>query len=203
MAFPEGVVALTGTSGSGKSSVAKLFKSFGATIIDADKLAKEALLPGTEGEKRVIQTFGSAVVNSEDGSIDRRALGNLVFSDPAKKKILEDIVHPLVAAGVIREYEQAKAAGARRIIYDCPLFFEKDFDQLPYLASILVVAPEEEIISRLMTRDNRTREEIVKRLRNQLPVAEKMRRATFVLNNDGSVKDLGSKALNIYETLPL
>lgn len=189
------VIALTGGIGSGKSLVANYFFSLGAEVIDADQLARQAIERGSEGFDEVLTAFGDGILR--DGDIDRRALGELIFSDPDKRKLLEGIIHPRV---------QQALADARKslvddqiLIYEIPLLVETNaaskFDLV-----ITVEAPLDTRIDRLKKR-GLLQSEIEKRIANQVTPEARMAVANIVIENNGSEEELLRKVETIWEEL--
>jgi dephospho-CoA kinase len=189
------VIALTGGIGSGKSLVANYFFTLGAQVIDADRLARAAIERGSAGFDEVVVAFGDGIL--KDGDIDRRKLGEIIFGDAEKRKILENIIHPKV---------QATLAEARKVladdeilIYEIPLLVETNaaakFDQV-----ITVEAPLDERIERLKARGLYPTE-IEKRIANQASPDERRAIANIVIENDGSQEELLRKVEAIWEEL--
>ena len=189
------VIGLTGGIGSGKSLVANYFFSLGAEVIDADQLARQAIERGSAGFDQVVSTFGDSIL--KDGDIDRRALGEIVFADPEKRKLLESIVHPIVQQGLANA---RKALTEDQIlIYEIPLLVETNamskFDSI-----ITVEAPMEQRVERLKNR-GLLNSEIEKRIANQVSADERRAVANIVIENDGSEEDLLRKVEAIWEEL--
>lgn len=189
------VIALTGGIGAGKSLVANYFFSLGAEVIDADQLARQAIERGSDGFDQVISVFGDEIL--QDGDINRRALGEIVFSDPDKRKKLESIIHPIV---------QQALADARKeltenqiLIYEIPLLVETNaadkFDLV-----ITVEAPMQSRIERLRNRGLHI-SEIEKRIANQVSPEERRAVANIVIENDGNEEALLRKVEAIWEEL--
>jgi len=181
-------IGLTGSIGSGKSTVSELLKKRGVPVVDADQLAREVVHPGTPGEAEVLKTFGTEVVGS-DGHLDRKKMAALVFSEPLKLKQLESIIHPLVQQENRRLRNELTKSGHKMAFYDVPLLFEKkleaQFDEL-----VVVYADLEVCIQRVMSRNKWTRAEVEARIRNQLAVEEKIKKAHWTLNNNGTRDEL-------------
>ncbi len=192
-------VGLTGNIASGKSTVARLLVAQGATLIDADVLARKAVEPGTSALAAIRERFGDGVL-STDGTLDRAALRRIVFHDPAARDALNRIVHP--AVGLLRDVElaAARARGDRVIISDIPLLFEAGLEG-SVDAVIFVDAPEEVRLRRLM--DDRALPEADARamMSAQWPAAEKRARSTFVIENDGSVEQLTRQVSDLWGEL--
>ena len=178
------VVGLTGGIATGKSTVAQMFKRCGAIIIDADQLARDVVRPGKPAWREIVKVFGEGVLNS-NRSINRHALGEIVFHNRRKLRRLEHIIHPRVA----REQQRLARRIAERspnavIVYEVPLLFEsgahKRVDTI-----VVVTADRETQIARLKQRNGLTRTEALRRINNQMPLARKVRRADVVLNGTG------------------
>ena len=141
-------VALTGNIAAGKSSVAELFRRWGATVLDADAIVREVQRPGTPVMRRIAERFGDAVVRP-DGSLDRPALRRIVMADPDAREALERIVHPAVYARRAELAAEAEARGDRVVVSDIPLLFESG-DPEAFDAVVLVDAPEPVRLRRLL-----------------------------------------------------
>jgi dephospho-CoA kinase len=185
------VFGITGGIGTGKSRVAALLRERGVPVVDADELAREVVAPGSEGLRQIVAAFGPQVLAS-DGSLDRKRLGGLVFSDETARKRLNAITHPQV-----RELSQARFAeldrrGVSLAGYDVPLLFEVGLDRV--LRPIVVVAASEaNQLARIMARDGSTEADARARIAAQLPIADKRARADYVLENDGSLAELATQ----------
>ncbi len=181
------LVGLTGGIGAGKSTVGRMLAARGAVVVDADELARQAVEPGTPGHARVVERFGERVL-APDGSIDRRALAGIVFADRAARRDLEAIVHPEVARMFAEEAARHRGTD-RVVVYVAPLLVETGhadaFDVL-----VVVSAPEEQQVERLVRDRGMTPEEVRARIAAQLPGAEKVRRADVVVDNAGSLEEL-------------
>jgi dephospho-CoA kinase len=192
-------IGLTGNIGSGKSSVASCWRTLGAHVVDADELAREAVAPGSDGLRRVVDRFGAAVL-SPDGSLDRAALRSLVFADSPARRDLESIVHPEVAR--LREAAEARHAdaGGRIIVHEIPLLFEADLAH-GFDAIVVVDAPEEERLHRIV--QTRGLEPGVARgmIEAQQPAATKRAQATWVIDNSGSLADLRARAAEVWHAI--
>src|SRR5688572_28340528 len=180
------LAALTGGIATGKSYCIQRFASLGAEVIDADRLAREAVEPGTRGLAAVADRFGSDMVRA-DGSLDRQALGRIVFTDARARADLEAIVHPEVYRR-IREWSVNLPVSTRLAVADIPLLFETghehDFDTV-----IVCACSPEEQVRRVMARDGLTEREARARVSAQWPIEEKVNRAHHVIRTDGSFGD--------------
>ena len=182
------LVGLTGGIGSGKSLVAELLAAHGATIIDADVLAREAVAPGTPGLAAVRERFGAGVLRP-DGSLDRAALGRIVFGDPIARRDLEAIIHPAVRA---RAAALAAAAPEGAVVVQViPLLVETG--QQGHFDQVVVVDVEPEVqLSRIVRRDGLSEAEARARLRAQASREARLAAAHVVLRNNGNRDDLAA-----------
>ena len=180
-------IGLTGSLGTGKSTVANILRELGCIVLDADRMAKDVTAAGTSGLKSVIQRFGNDFLKP-NGELNREKLSQEVFANPKALADLEQIIHPLVKAEAAHQRKQAKTKGLEIVFYDVPLLFEKnisDFDD------VVVVACSEEIQKqRIQARNQWSEIEMINRLRNQLPLAFKVKKADYVIENNGSLQDL-------------
>ncbi|HEY8449992.1 MAG TPA: dephospho-CoA kinase [Bacillota bacterium] len=179
------VIGLTGGIGTGKSRVARLLGELGAEVLSADQIAREVVEPGRPAYAAVVARFGPEVV-ARDGTIDRRALAERVFSDEQSRKDLEAIVHPAVRAETAARLAalRARPDPPAVVVVEVPLLFEagreRDFDEV-----WVVRADEATAVRRAASRDGVDEEHIRARLRAQWPLEEKVRRADVVIDNDG------------------
>lgn len=189
------VIGLTGGIGSGKSAVARLFAERGIPVIDADELAREATRPGTPAVAEIAAAWPGVV--GPDGVLDRARLAATVFRDAAARARLEGIVHPRIVALAQSHIEDAARAGHRLLLYEAALLVEtgrhRDFDGL-----IVVDAPDDVRVARVMARDGVREEDVRARMAAQLPMEEKRRVATHVLVNDA---DLGTLRARVDDLL--
>jgi dephospho-CoA kinase len=175
------LVGLTGGVATGKSTVANMFKQCGAPVIDADLLARQVVEPGKPAWRAIVKLFGKTVLNP-DRSLDRQALGTIVFRNPKKRRQLERIIHPRVA----REQQRLVRRIAKRnprtaVIYEVPLLFEASVDKR--VDKIIVVSADRETqIARLKKRSGLSRAEALRRINSQMPLAKKIQHADHVLN---------------------
>jgi dephospho-CoA kinase len=192
-------VALTGNIASGKSTVAHLLREKGATIIDADVLARRAVEPGTRGFEAVVERFGSSVVGP-DGALDRARLRQRVFSDPVARDALNAIVHPIVAHLREDELQAARRRGDAIVISDIPLLFEVGLEHA-FEAVILVDAAEATRLERLMRTRGLPEPEARAMIAAQMPSSQKRPHATWVIDNDGSRDQLAGQVDALWASL--
>lgn len=184
-------VGLTGGIGTGKSTVAEMFRSRGVPVVDADQLARLALSPGHQPYDEVHAWLGDSIMNPP-GIIDRVKLGQLVFSDADARERLEKIVHPYIQSRVKTLREEFAEDGHDLALYDIPLLFEKDLEaQFDHV--LLVYAPRSVQVERLRKREGWSEEHILSRLNSQLDIEEKKRRASSVISNVGGLVELEAK----------
>jgi dephospho-CoA kinase len=189
-------VGLTGGIGAGKSTVADVLRDLGAVVIDADALARDALAHKGEGVARVLALFPEAT--SADGTVDRAALAARVFADPDARAALNAIVHPIVRERAARLEREAPAAAI--VVHEVPLLFETAFDRTCD-ATVLVAAPVEQRIARVAARSGLERDEILRRMAAQIDPAEARRRATYTIENDGTLERLRARCADIWRVL--
>jgi len=190
--------ALTGGIATGKSYCLARLADLGAAIVDADRLARDAVAPGTSGLARVVERFGEAVVRP-DGSLDRPALGCIVFTDRTARADLEAIIHPEVYRQ-ISEWFANLPSSTRVGIADIPLLFETghqhDFERV-----IVCACEPAEQLRRVMKRDHLTENAARARLDAQWPIADKVARADYVIRTDGRQEDTDRAVGDVYELL--
>ncbi len=193
-------VGLTGGIATGKSTVARIFSQAGARVIDADRIAREAVRRGRPAWQEIVDHFGDKVL-LPDGEIDRAVLGSIIFNDPEQQAVLNRIVHPQVFAAIEAQRARiAETAPDAVVILDIPLLFEAGNRR--DLAEIIVVyAPEPVQLARLMKRDGLPRRDALARIRSQMPIEEKKKRATRVIDNSGDLAATRRQALAVYRDL--
>lgn len=196
------LVGLTGGVATGKSTVAKMFKQYGAVVIDADELAHDAVKPDKPAWRQIVKAFGKAILNP-DQTLNRRELGVLVFGNRAKLRQLERIIHPRVA----REQQRLVRRIAKRnphtvVIYEVPLLFEAGVDKRVD-TTIVVTADRDTQIARLKKRNGFSRTEAIRRIHSQMPLAKKIQRADHVLNGTFPRPSLRKQVGQLFKNLRL
>ncbi|MFF9784575.1 dephospho-CoA kinase [Streptomyces nigrescens] len=190
-------VGLTGGIGAGKSEVSRLLASYGAVIVDADKIAREVVEPGTPGLAAVVEEFGDDVL-APDGTLDRPKLGGIVFSDPEKLKALNAIVHPLVGA---RSAELEASAGPDAVVvHDVPLLTENGLAPLYDLVVVVDAAPQTQL-DRLVRLRGMAEDEAKSRMAAQAPREQRLAVADLVIDNDGPLEALEPQVRAVWERL--
>lgn len=193
------LVGLTGGIATGKSTFARAVRALGVPVVDADALARAVVAPGTPGLAAIAQAFGPAVLGP-DGALDRKALGALVFGDGGARRRLEAITHPAIRQAMQAETARLAEAGHELAFYDTPLLYEVGLEGAVALV-VVVFAPPEAQLSRLMARDGLDRPAAQARLAAQLPVAEKAARADVVVDNSDDGAPLEAKAARLVADL--
>lgn len=192
-------VALTGNVASGKSTVASLFRRWGAVVIDADQLVREVQSPGNPVLGAIVRRFGSGVLRP-DGTLDRGQLRAMVLASPDALKDLNAIVHPAVNRRRTALVAQAREAGAQVVVTDIPLLFEvADPDSFDVV--VLVDAPEELRRQRLFERSGLPRHESDRLMAAQLPATMKRPRADFIIDNDNDLAALEARTAEVWASL--
>jgi dephospho-CoA kinase len=194
------LVGLTGGIGTGKSTVSRFFCDLGCLIIDADLLAREVVEPGEPAYDKIVAEFGKGVLQ-EDGLIDRKKLGAVVFGDAEKRRRLESFTHPEIVArraGILAALEAEGFEGI--VIIDAALLIEtggaKNMDRL------VVVAADEVIeVRRLMLRDEISEDEALRKIQSQMPLSEKIKQAHYVIDNSGSREETERRVKEVHEQL--
>ncbi len=185
------VIGCTGGIGTGKSTVAEMLAALGAAVIDADVEARRALQPGTSTHAAVLDAFGQDLADA-NGEIDRARLARRVFTDPVARAELEAIVHPVVEEAIHAGIASAKSQGAI-VVVDLPLLVETDGRARYGLDGVLVVdAPEEVVLERLLTKRAMREEEARARIAAQAPRPARLRAADYVIVNVGSLEELAA-----------
>jgi dephospho-CoA kinase len=178
------LIGLTGGVGSGKSTVAAMFRELGAAIVDADEASHAVYERGTPGFREVVETFGNEYVR-EDGQIDRAKLGDLVFKNPEARKKLNAIVHPRVREWMAERTAEAVEGGAEVVIQDVPLLFENGLQGL-FSSTVLVYADAATQLSRLTGERGVSAERARSMLASQMPIDNKRSLADYVIDNGGT-----------------
>jgi dephospho-CoA kinase len=192
-------VALTGGIGTGKSVVLAWFADLGAPIISADDVAHDVIGAGTPGAAAVRARFGAEVMRA-DGGVDRLRLAAIVFRDRDARRDLEAIVHPAVRAAISAWSEARARDGAAISVAEIPLLFEngreKDFDRV-----VVTACEEEEQVRRVAARSGLAADDVRRRIAAQMPLAEKARRAHYVIRTDGSIDGARQRAVEVWQQL--
>ena len=193
------VIGLTGGIASGKSTVAALLHARGAMIVDADQIAREIVQPGQDAWREIVDSFGTGILHP-DKSLDRDKLRKIIFASEQARKQLQSIMHPRIRSLAQERIAQLAAQGAEIVIYEAPLLFENGVHE--WLRPVIVVACDIETQrSRLATRDRLSAEEIQRHLDAQMPLAEKLQLADYVIDNSGDLEELKNKVETLWDEI--
>lgn len=193
------IVGITGSIGSGKTALASLLRQKTAAVLDADLIAHEVLGNRSAVAQKIVDEFGSSILRS-DGEIDRKKLAEMVFSDPEKLDALDRIVHPHVIERINRRLAEIEKEGSYPIaIVDAPLIIEAGMREMHDLI-VVVVANDELRLARAASL-GLTPEDVRMRDRNQMPQAEKIKYADYIIENNGSLQELEQKAADLWQFL--
>jgi len=186
-------IALTGGIATGKSTAAMHFADEGFTIIDADRIAHQMLdVSATD----IVRLFGNKIL--QNGRVDRKVLGSLVFTDPAKRKALESFLHPLIYRE-ITQLSQKEEMKNRPYLIDIPLFFETARYNIDKV--VVVYARQEQQIERAMKRDSSSRDEVLRRIEAQMNIEEKRKRASYLIDNTADEAQLYAQSLSVINAI--
>jgi dephospho-CoA kinase len=192
-------IAITGGAGSGKSTVARMFKELGAVVLDADQAARDAVAVGTPAWQELRRRFGENFFH-QNGTLNRSILAERIFADPEARRALDALIHPLVAQELQTKVADLERQGLDLVLVEVPLLFEtgreESFDRV-----IVVTVSRSEQIRRLKNRDHRGEEEIQGILQAQWPLADKVTRADYVVDNSGELHTARQQVENIWEKL--
>lgn len=193
-------VGLTGSIAVGKSFVSSVLAGLGCHVLDADATAREVVAPGGEGLRRIVEAFGSEILTA-DGSLDRARLGRVVFADEGKRQLLNSLLHPLIIAAQdewLKGREREDPSGVA--VIDAALMIEtgsyRRFDKL-----IVAHCRDDVQLERLMRRDGLSREDAARRVAAQMPQAEKMRHADFLIDTSGAFEETRAQVAEVYGRL--
>lgn len=193
------VVGLTGGIATGKSAVAGMFMKGRATVLDGDEVVRELQVPGMKVYEAIVEAFGPDILQP-DGTINRKLLGEIVFRDERLRRRLETIVHPALVVAVEERLAQLREQGVALCVVELPLLMESGaegrFDWV-----VVVTAPEEVQVVRLMADRGLCREEALARIRTQMPLSEKVKRADFVIENGGDLGETERRVREIREKI--
>jgi len=195
-------VGLTGGIGSGKSTVAQRLRELGAAVVDADAIAREVAAPGGLAYAAIVRAFGEGVLG-RDGSLDRKALAARVFADEPARRQLNALTHPHIRRRMAEEATRLAATpGVEVIVFDIPLLLDTTDGRDLGLDGIVVVAAADPVrIARLSVRDGLTPDDAKQRLDAQMPLAQKVARADWVIDNNGSAEQTREQVFRLWEAL--
>lgn len=180
------IIGLTGSIATGKSTIAGMLKEYGLPIVDADVVARQVVEPGAETLAKIAEAFGQDIIK-EDGTMDREKVGSIIFHEPARRQVLNDIIHPAIRTEMLRQRDEFIVNGEPHVVMDIPLLFESKLQH--FVEKILVVSVTEEIqLARLMERSGFSEEEARARISTQLPIQVKIKGADAVIYNDSTLE---------------
>ena len=193
------VYGLTGGIASGKSTVTRLLRERGAEVVDADQIARDVVAPGTSGLRALAEQFGDEIL-SADGSLERARLGSIVFGDDEKRALLEGILHPLIATASFAALAEASIRSTKPVFYDAALLVENG-RHTDFAGLVVVACSSETQLARIQDRDALSADDARARIAAQLPLAEKVAAADYVLHNDGTLDELAEQVDALLRTL--
>jgi dephospho-CoA kinase len=192
------LIGLTGGIATGKSTVSDIIRGQGLAVIDADVLAREVVAPGSFGLKALVEVFGPGVLSGAE--LNRAALREKIFADPTCRLVVERVTHPLIHWRAQQEFKAHRKAGDKVIFYDAALIFEKNL--LPIFDAVIVVnAPEESQVSRLVSRDKISKEGARQIIESQWSMEKKVAGATFVIDNGGTQAETKRQVLDLLHAI--
>lgn len=193
------IIGLTGGIASGKSTVSALLKEHGIPIVDADLIAREVVEPGKSVYQQIVEYFGEGILLA-DRQIDRKKLGEIVFSEESKRQALNAIVHPEVRKEMSRQAQDALKRGNKLVVMDIPLLFESKLEHMVDKI-VLVYVPADIQLTRLMERDEIDEQQAMKRIRAQLPIETKKAVADYIIDNSGTREQTREQVERLLATL--
>jgi dephospho-CoA kinase len=193
------VFGLTGGIGSGKSQVARRLLARGLPVVNADDLARAVVVPESEGLARIVDYFGPNVLRPT-GELDRPRLAAIVFSDTEARRTLDSIVHPLVRKLATERFAELAERGEQLACYEVPLLYEVGLERT-FTPVLVVDAPDALRRPRLAARDSLNETALDARIAAQMPLSEKVKRADYVIENDGSLAELDERSDAVFDTL--
>lgn len=194
------VIGVTGGIGSGQSTVCQFLKEMGCKVIDVDKKAKQIINKDRGLQNDLKKTFGDQIFDNK-GNLNRRLLASLAFQNEQNTLELNRLVHPKMVAEVVEEMEHARFSQKYPlIVIDAALIFEISIEQM-FAHIIVVYTSLQKRVQRVMKRDNQTRDEVMARVRRQIPLQDKRKWADFVITNDGGLDDLRKQTEDVFEKI--
>jgi dephospho-CoA kinase len=193
------VYGLTGNIGSGKSTVAAMLRDAGILVLDADRISRQVTAPGERAYDSVVREFGKEIVR-DDGSIDRKRLGEIVFADPRSRSRLEAITHPAILEAMEEAIARIEREGHSAVVVEAALVHESGRKGL-FEAVVTVSCDRETAISRLATRDGMTRAQAEARLRAQMGAGEKADASDYVIDNSGDIESTRRQVERLVQTV--
>ncbi|XP_066484688.1 dephospho-CoA kinase domain-containing protein [Tiliqua scincoides] len=194
------LVGLSGGIASGKSTVVAVLQELGCAVIDADVIARQVVQPHFPAYQQVVRCFGPEIL-LESGEINREALGSIIFSQPDKRKLLNSITHPAIVKEMLKQILKYFVLGYRYVILDIPLLFETNSLNKFMKHTVLVYCDPQAQLSRLMQRNGLTQIEAEARITAQMPISQKIKLATHIIDNSGDVATTRRQVLKLHASL--
>ncbi|NXY00115.1 DCAKD protein, partial [Centropus bengalensis] len=194
------LVGLSGGIASGKSTVVAVLRELGCAVIDADVIAREVVQPHSKAHRQIVRCFGPEIL-LETGEINRAALGTIIFSQPEKRQLLNRITHPEIQKEMLKQILKYFVLGYRYVVLDIPLLFETNRLTRFMKYTVLVYCDPRTQLSRLVRRDGLSQEQAEARVASQLPLDEKKKWATHVLDNSGDRESIRQQVLSLHARL--
>jgi len=194
------VIGLTGNIACGKSLVALMFEKLGAKVIDVDDIARKVVEPNEPAWNEIVDTFGRDILNPND-TINRKALGNIIFNDVLKRKKLNDITHPKIIDSAREAVEKYRNENVEVVIIEAALIVEKGGINNLLDKLIVVTSDQESQIKRLLERNELSREEALSRINSQMPGSEKVKYADYIIDNSGTQEETQKQVNNLWSKL--
>jgi len=194
------IFGVTGNIGSGKSTISKMLSDLGAFTIDADVIALTVVIPNSQTFAQVVNEFGLSILQ-DDGTLDRKSLASIVFTDPRKLAILNEIVHPAIMGSIklmVEKYRKTLSDEAV-VVIDAPLIVETEF--LSLVDSLLVVAADENVRLKRLLKKGYSREDALARMKSQTPSDVLVTHADYIINNNGTLEELKEKVDELWEKI--
>lgn len=193
------LLGLTGGIASGKSTVTQMFRSKNIPVIDADIIAREVVKPGKPGLEKIVSHFGKDVL-LEDGTLDRKKLGTIIFNDDAKRALLNHILSDEIRTRILEMIELCKKSDPSLIVLDIPLLYEGGYDEIVDDVMVCYV-PRDIQLKRLMARDHLKENDAIKRIDSQMSLEEKKSRADVVIDNSGRIDETLKQVQTWFDTI--
>ncbi len=190
------IIGLTGGFGTGKSTVAAMFKKFGAGVIDADRISHDLIKPGGEVYRKIVRIFGKGILD-ESGIVNRRKLGGIVFENKNNLAKFNGIMHPEIKSRIKCEIKYAKE---NIVVLDAPLLLETGLEKLADIVVVVSACRDSQFV-RIKKRNKFTEKEIGARIKSQMPLKDKLRSADFVIDNNGTIKNTRKQVALMHEAL--
>lgn len=194
------IVGLTGGIGTGKSTVSKVLRDAGFPVVDADVVAREVVEPGTHTLEKIKLTFGPDII--KNGALDRHKLGDIVFSNNTELARLNAIMQPVINSAMVDKIAFWRAQKVPVLIIDVPLLFERGYENNDYIDKVVVVTTSSQVqLERVKARDNLDETKAQNRINSQMPLADKIARADYLLDNNGDISFLEEQIKNLMTEL--